>query len=186
MKKISIKFIFIKAILIFVLSPIIVFSFENKASVDIYQKCPECVDHESLLEWLELFKSRYGSRNDVIKNIRKHIDNKADKNATPYDDIFYQKYGVYIFLAFLNSEKAEDIKIMQHLLKSGVHPYDSLYNNQSIVGLLVTFENIEGVKLMVNSGRLADSEKSFKKLRVIAKDTNNRTIISMLEKIRIG
>ncbi len=75
---------------------------------------------------------------------------------------------------------------MQHLLKSGVHPYDSLYNNQSIVGLLVTFENIEGVKLMVNSGRLADSEKSFKKLRVIAKDTNNRTIISMLEKIRIG
>ena len=73
---------------------------------------------------------------------------------------------------------------MRHLLGSGVHPYDSTLGNKNIVGLLVVFKNIKGLKLVIDSGKLADCLFKVRKLKVLAKDTRNSTVIEMIEKIK--
>lgn len=138
------------------------------------------IDKQQVLDWLKEFDRRYGTVKNVIAKIEVY-ENQKNLNVKPFDKNFYDKYGAYVYLTLPSMKSKNRLIVIKHLLSNGVHPYETVFGIDHIAGTVVSFEDVEGLKLLIESGKLIDCKSHLNDLYVIAERTKNKKIINLIE-----
>ena len=137
---------------------------------------------EEMISWLKEFKIKYGDLENIHEKIVEY-EAEGGNDMPLFGPDFYNEYGAYVFMDLPVLKPENRLIVMKHLLGNGIHPYDGVYGESSVAGEVVSFEDVEAFRLLIDTGKLNSCMARLEELYTVAKRTGNKKIIEMIKRL---